>query len=247
MRDRQFIIGEIQRTAALNGNEPVGQTKFRTETGIAPHEWARYWPRWGDALTEAGFVPLAWNQASDEENTLNELAKLVRKYQRYPVKNEIVIEKRGGAQVPAPSVLFRRFGTRSKIIQKLQDHCSADEAFEDVSALLAQETLDPDSEEDVSEGNFRAGKIKPSGHVYLVKSGRRYKIGQTANRWQRMNQLDKQTSEGLDEVVHTIAAIDDAPGIEKYWHERFKEKRQHGEWFDLSTEDISAFKKRKFM
>lgn len=39
MKDKQFIIGEIRRTAVLNGGKPVGQTKFRTETGIAPHEW----------------------------------------------------------------------------------------------------------------------------------------------------------------------------------------------------------------
>jgi hypothetical protein len=79
-----------------------------------------------------------------------------------------------------------------------------------------------------------------------VKSGKLYKIGYSDNHWRRKSELHKQTSEGITEV-HTIAAIDDAPGIEKYWHERFKEKRQHGEWFDLSAEDISAFKKRKFM
>jgi len=81
----------------------------------------------------------------------------------------------------------------------------------------------------------------------LVKSGRLYKIGQTANRWQRMNQLDKQTSEGIAEVIHTIVAFDDAPGIERYWHQRFEGKCVKREWFDLSADDIRAFKKRKFM
>ena len=88
--------------------------------------------------------------------------------------------------------------------------------------------------------------LATSGYVYLVKSGKLYKIGCSENHWRRKSELHKQTAEGITEI-HTIAAIDDAPGIEKYWHERFKDKRQHGEWFDLSPEDISAFKKRKFM
>jgi hypothetical protein len=97
-----------------------------------------------------------------------------------------------------------------------------------------------------SVGSITSRNEPPSGFVYLVKSGRRFKIGHTRNHWQRKSELHKQTAEGIKEI-HTIAAIDDAPGIERYWHERFKDKRQHGEWFELSAEDINAFKKRKFM
>ncbi len=119
--------------------------------------------------------------------------------------------------------------------------------YSDVATILAQETICEEPESDDRESNIGSVKLNASGYVYLVKSGKLYKIGLSIeNPFRRKSELHKQTSEGITDI-HTISAIDDAPGIEKYWHERFKEKRQHGEWFDLSAEDISAFKKRKFM
>jgi hypothetical protein len=248
MREKQFILSEIKRIAARNGGKPVGIDKFKTETGIAEHEWSGvHWARWSDALMEAGFEPLKWTTGSSVEEIIEEIVKLIRKHGRYPTNSEVLLDKRNNEAIPTPKAILGRLGERAEAIQKIRNYCSSREGYADVSAFLAQDDIDEDSENGVTESKSGAGRIKFSGHVYLVKSGKRYKIGQTANRWQRMNQLDKQTSEGLDEVIHTIAAIDDAPGIERYWHERFKEKRQHGEWFDLSTEDISAFKKRKFM
>ncbi|MFZ1938792.1 MAG: GIY-YIG nuclease family protein [Terracidiphilus sp.] len=177
---------------------------------------------------------------------LEEIAKLIRRYGRYPVKAEILIEKRGNAAIPAPNVLLRRLGSRAEVIRKVRGYCDAREEYLDVSAILSKESLAGAATVEVDEAQITPKNQSASGYVYLVKSGKLYKIGWSENHWRRKSELHKQAPEGITEI-HTIAAIDDPVGIERYWHERFKEKRQHGEWFDLSAEDISAFKKRRFM
>lgn len=247
MKDKQFILGEIRRVADRNNGKPVGVDRFRTETGIGEHEWRGvYWARWSDAVSEAGFEPLEWTVGLSEEEILDVMSRLVRQYRRYPTVSELLIEKRNNPAIPGPKALAGKVGGRAEAIRKVRNYCSSREHYSDVVAILAHEKVAADSEHGTGEAKSESGKLSPSGYVYLVKSGKLYKIGCSENHWRRKGELHKQTSEGITEI-HTITAIDDAPGIEKYWHERFKEKRQHGEWFDLSAEDIGAFKKRKFM
>jgi hypothetical protein len=247
MRDKQFILAEIKRTAEMNGGLPLGQKSFLAETGVTEYQWKGvHWARWSDALREAGFEPLKWNSAIDREAIFKHLANLIRKYQRYPARADIQMESRKNDAIPVPTTLRRRFGRKAEIISKLRDYCSANDEYADVVAILAEETSETRPKSNSGERVSTSKNQVPSGHVYLVKSGKLYKIGCSENHWRRKSELHKQTSEGITEV-HTISAIDDAQGIERYWHERFKEKRQHGEWFDLSFEDIRAFKKRKVM
>jgi hypothetical protein len=91
-------------------------------------------------------------------------------------------------------------------------------------------------------------RTKPEGDlgfVYLIKSGRYYKIGCSNSAGRREYELAIQLPEKAN-LVHAIRT-DDAVGIEAYWHKRFGAKRKGGEWFELSTDDVKAFKRRRFM
>ena len=70
--DKQHIINEIHRTA-IKG-KALGQRRFETETRIKPSQWqGKYWSKWGDALTEAGYPPNEWTPALDETHILESL------------------------------------------------------------------------------------------------------------------------------------------------------------------------------
>ncbi len=83
------------------------------------------------------------------------------------------------------------------------------------------------------------------GVVYMVKAGRFYKVGRSNAVGRRQCELAIQLPEKAT-LIHSIAT-DDPPGIEGYWHRRFADRRRNGEWFELTAEDVAAFRRRKFM
>lgn len=239
--EKSHILGEIRRTAAANGGTPLGKQRFLQETGIRESDWAgKYWLRWSDAVTEAGFAPNAMNAAFDDDHLLASLASLVRELGHFPVNAELVMKARDEAAFPTEKT-FRRFGRKGQIAARLAEWCALADGWDDVRTIaleLATPNLDDDSALPIDQPSA-------DGFVYLMKSGKHYKIGRSNSAGRRHYEVSLQLPERVS-LVHEIAT-DDPAGIEHYWHERFASRRRNGEWFELRREDVTAFRRRKFM
>jgi hypothetical protein len=136
--------------------------------------------------------------------------------------------------------VFAKFGGKKKLVAAVIGHCRSRGGLEDVIEICTEHVGEDES---ASTENTEATTEEGDGFVYLMKSGRYYKIGRTDTVGRRHSALKIQMPEEL-EVVHSIKT-DDPSGIEAYWHRRFAAKRKNGEWFDLTRADINAFKRRK--
>ena len=135
---------------------------------------------------------------------------------------------------------FRRLGKKAELAKSIVDYCLERNGYEDIieicSPIALAERLD---EEDI------LSEDDDIGYVYLIKSGRYYKIGRSNAVGRREYELAIQLPEEV-KTVHVIKT-DDPVGIEAYWHNRFKGKRKKGEWFELTSKGVKIFKRREFM
>ncbi len=233
------ILTEIRRLAASNG-VPPGEKLFHSETGVRQHEWrGKYWARWGDALREAGFKPNQWTESYNEDFLIEKYIALVREIGHLPVDAEI--KMKGQADHSFPSwTPFRRLGNKTTLLSKVKEYCETHDGHEDVIVLCENLQI----KKNVSSSH-KARSDSEDGFVYLLKSGRYYKIGRSISVGQRERQLSIQLPEKAG-IVHHIRT-DDPVGIEAYWHKRFEAKRKNGEWFDLNSDDVNIFRRRKLM
>lgn len=239
------ILDAIRRTAAANGGQPLGRERFARETGIRQSDWlGKYWARWGDALLEAGFEPNRW-QGRYGGDVLGVLVAEVRRLGRMPTDAELKMRRREDGSFPS-LVVFSRWGSKAELVASLLAYCRERSGCGDVEEVLAG-LVEESAGRSPSTGEDGAD-VDPGayGFVYLLKSGRYYKIGRSNAAGRRERELALQLPERAVRV-HVIET-DDPAGIERYWHHRFADRRKNGEWFDLTAADVRAFKlRRKFM
>lgn len=240
--DKQHILDEIRRTAEQNGGKPLGKAKFRDATGIRESDWSgKYWTRWNDAVVEAGFPPNLMQDSFDDMVVLRKLAEYIVEIDKYPTTAELKLRRRSDNSFPSKGV-FARVGRKAEIARKLIQYCGDRDELQSVVEIcrpIAAQKIKPASRE-------MENRATPEhGYVYLMKSGKYYKIGFTKSLDRRQYEIGMQLPNGI-EPIHSIRT-DDPAGIEAYWHRRFKDKHMNGEWFDLTPQDVAAFKRRKFM
>jgi hypothetical protein len=158
------------------------------------------------------------------------------------VRNDIDLKARNSPGFPY-TTSFKRFGSRTDLVLRLREFAT-EQDWHDVVALCDARIASSPKREERSEV-VRADAEATVGYVYLLKSGRYYKIGRSNAVGRRERELQIQLPEAA-EVVHEIKT-DDPVGIENYWHTRFGDRRKNGEWFELGAKDVAAFKRRKFM
>lgn len=236
---REHILDEIRRTTAANHGKPFGFKRFEQVTGIRYADWfGRYWKGWGEALQEAGFQPNALQGRIHDDHLLERFTALIRELGRFPVKGDLRLRRRRDPTFPNDKV-FDRFGHKAQLVARVREYCNARPDLTDLIPLLPT-PLAP-GHEAISEPNTKPVVV---GYVYLLRSARFYKIGRSVAFGRRERELAIQLPEKPN-TVHVIKT-DDPEGIEAYWHRRFADKRAHGEWFRLTPEDVTAFKRRRF-
>src|SRR5262249_12914546 len=96
-----------------------------------------YWPKWGDALLEAGFEPNAWTGRRDEDELLIQVAAMVRRLGKMPTEHEWRIARRGDPAIPSRTAQTA-FGGRTGLVAKLRELANSDPTYADLSELLNQ-------------------------------------------------------------------------------------------------------------
>lgn len=243
--DKDRILDEIRRTAQANGGTALGHRKFATETGITPAEWrGKYWVRWSDAVKESGLRSNSRDVAYSEEYLITRLLGLTRELGHVPLDAELRIKARNDPTFPSDRP-FRRMGPKSGWTAKMLALAQGDAQYADLVPLLAQDVASSDEAASADLDGASESKQEVVGFVYMLRSGKHFKIGKTNAVGRRERELAIQLPERAD-TVHVIKT-DDPSGIEAYWHRRFADRRKNGEWFELRPEDVRAFKRRKFM
>lgn len=212
---KRHIIEEIKRTAAANGGRPLGHRKFSTETGIQYADWyGKHWARWSDALLEAGFGSNAMQAAYGEPLIFDKTIELIRKLGRFPAISDLLMARRHDSKFPSEKT-FRRFGSKEQLAARIAEYCREKPGHDDVVGWCAERVSvrRKATEEDTGHPPDREEKVA-TGFVYLMTSGRHYKIGRTVSVGSRERQLAIKIPVPPT-TVHTIET-DDPSGVEAY-------------------------------
>jgi hypothetical protein len=237
MSTREDFLSEMRRIAKENNGVAPGLDKFKSESEGITGDWRKLWPRWSEFIKDAGLSPNEFGRAYTEDEILKKYAQVSRRLQKLPTYSELLIERTRDLDFPVPSV-FDRWGGKAELVRRLCEFCASSEEFQDI-LNLCNSYRSPRGVVEIRQSST----LKADGFVYLLRAGKFHKIGATNSCGRREAELAIQLPE-KSKIVHQIQT-DDPFGIEKYWHERFADKRQNGEWFLLSADDVAAFKRRK--
>jgi hypothetical protein len=231
MTDREKIIDQLKRTTVANGGVPLSTRAFFKETGLGPRDLHRCgWPTHGALLQSQGLARGTMRQAYSDDELFRPLAQLTRVLGHFPTQNEREVERHREPAFPSSEAYLRRARGASLEVEFV-DWCRRSNAYPDLVAKLSGSIV----------GAIKQRRPAVRGYVYMMRSGRRHKIGRETTEGARQAAAGTWLED--PRVVHRIAT-DDPEGVERYWHERFRKQNKlvKGELYDLTAADVAAFK-----
>jgi hypothetical protein len=241
---RDELLAELRKVVAANEGKVPGGRTFETATGIKDSAWkGRYWARFSDFVKDAGFDSNLLNQKISDADLLRQLADLTRRLGYVPVREEISMEARSRPGFPVWQTFTARFGGMPQTVAALLEFSRT--AGDSALANLCEQRLERHASRTKPSSKGKHQTPHKVGFVYLKYSPslRLYKIGKANDARKRGAGISLLLPEDLV-PKHEIRT--DCPFIlEKYWANRFRDKRKQGEWYDLNSEDIKSFKQRR--
>lgn len=243
MVSKQEILDLIRETAEANGGSPLGQAAFASATGVREHQWrGLYAVRWSDLLGDAGYTPNKFNSRRSDEDMARHLAILIRRAGHFPSSAERKMAMRDLDDFPSETTFQSRGGQRNLamlVVAELRNFPEYADVVEIVDRYIAAHPLSK-----AATTPIMPPSTADRGHVYLIKTPRGHRIGMTT-RAVGSRLAEHENQQGEAELLHRIVT-DDPLGVERYWHQRFADKRSGtSDHFNLTASDVNAFKRWK--
>jgi hypothetical protein len=236
--ERSELIRRIREVAKRRG-EGIGSEAFSQEAGISSYELKLH-GRWNDLKREAGLATRDFMKPKlPTGQVIEALARIMIRDRAWPTRLDLQRARRRDRSMPDWRV-FESVRDEPEFFENLLKLCAERAEFRDLIEVVKSQAA---ARLDAPPVDVSA---RVRGYVYMMRSGRRYKIGRTNSPSRRHREVKIDLPDPTS-IVHTIET-DDPSGIEEYWHKRFAEKRvRETEFFELSQSDVAAFKRRRYM
>ena len=195
---KEKIIAAYNDLVKERGGKLIGERIFARETGFSHHYWkGGFWRSWSAFQSEAGYIPNIQTSKIPDEILLYRYAELALERNALPSEADLMLKRKDDPSFPN-KLAYRRWGTRDQLLEKVAEYCQGEEKFASVVRLLSEgfsNSLDQ---------KIDSQRIK--GFVYLLRSGKNYKIGRSNAVGRRLRELAIQLPKKPN-MVHVITTV----------------------------------------
>jgi len=239
MLTKKEILREIYKYAEENDNKTPSEKKLYENTKIGIYDRMKYWSNYGELVSEAGLIPNEFDKTKYSQEQLCKIfIKVIREKSKWPTRGELDVKHFSNSDFPISGTFYKKLGLTKELAKTILEFVEDKKGYSDIIDICKVVFKKFENQEESFEN-----KDINHGFVYLGKQHGDYKIGHSTDPNRRREDVTLLGSEPFKEIYKI--ETDDMNGLEKYWHHRFKSKKKRGEWFNLSSSDIKAFKRWK--